>query len=60
MIKIGDTVSYGHGVGVGVVTHIRGLCTHLKIEGGKVTENNYQPTQYKINGQYWNAEGVAL
>lgn len=59
MTKIGDTVSYGNGQGVGIVTYIRGVSTSVKIEAGKVTENNYLPTHYKVNGKFWNAEGVS-
>lgn len=52
-IQIGDTVSYGNGLGEGKVTHIRG--TESDPEG----KNGGFSLKYKVDGkQYWNHESV--
>lgn len=51
-IEIGDTVHYGHGLGTGKVTHIRGV--ESDPEG---TKGGYS-LKYKVDGKYWNHEGV--
>ena len=52
-IEIGDTVSYGNGIGEGRVTHIRGSESDPKGEKGGYS------LKYKVDGkQYWDHEGV--
>ena len=57
-INIGDTVSYGNGEGKGRVTHIRGNRPNFKLKKGKPVDKSYKVTHYKVDGKYWNADGV--